>query len=101
MVKSRMDHSSCSLGDYVYVIGGKDTSTYHDTIERANFGNYLNELCVNFGVWELLQPSQSYFERMSGRMHPLVAPLNDSEILILGGQNSLGFRDDGFVLNIS
>ena len=100
MIRGRQSHSSCSEGDYVYVCGGQDSSAYLNSIERFNVTKYVEHGLEQ--AWQLLELKQGglgLWSTFSGRCQPLMAPLAESQILILGGRELFGFLSDGFILD--
>ena len=79
MTKARFGHSSCLLGNALYVNGGQSFDGSQLAIERlANINNGIGEASH---CWESLQISTKGLPRCS------MTPLNCSEkILILGSQ---------------
>jgi len=80
----RYQHSSCALGDQIYIFCGmrdsseaQDKDFYFPTIERLEVGKTR-------AFWEEvnLEDSPTVF-----LISPAVAPLNKNEILILGGRS--------------
>lgn len=77
---ARMFHSGCSLENSVYLFfGHQKLSNGHlePSIEILNTKTGANSL-----FWELFKPPMFSFR---ARVRALVAPLNDREILIVGG----------------
>lgn len=85
---ARRYHSSCSLRDNIYAIGGtNDQDEYFSSIE----------------ILEILRPQQRwvlvYQNAFSPRMCTAVIPIEDSQFVIIGGFNNLGEGElkDSFV----
>ena len=66
-------HSSAMLGGVIYVFFGYHYDSHVETIERLN-------VAANETNWIYLS-----IPGLSTRWLPLVAPLNDSELLVAGG----------------
>ena len=86
---ARRYHSSCSLRDHIYVIGGtNETDEYFGSIEILDMNIPRPQ------KWALL--NQDVF---SPRMSAAVIPINDTQFVIIGGFNNFGDGElkDSFV----
>ena len=79
METPRAAHSSCCLGQNLYVFAGRNATGYLNSIEYVNTISLID----NFNVqWELIQVPTDILMPCD---NVLVAPLNASKIAILGG----------------
>ena len=74
MNKSRCSHSSCFMGNHLYVSGGCNLEGHVASIERLAIAD--DESGTPLGGWETLQVSYEFFGRL------LMAPLDANEILL-------------------
>ena len=75
---ARMYAAACSLGDFVVVFAGVSKGVIVNSIERINISTKARSVFA----WELIElPSQL----LACRQSPIVIPLNNNEIAILGG----------------
>ena len=80
-----MNAAACSLGDSVFVFCGHGGSAYEiDSVERINVPAIGN----GGAAWELIYPPEEVF---GYRRLAVVVPLNESEIVILGGKGDLKY----------
>ena len=79
METPRAAHSSCCLGQNFYVFAGRNATGYLNSIEFINENALINNVNAR---WELIQVSTDIMMPCDG---VLVAPLNASQIAILGG----------------
>ena len=102
----RIFASGCALGDSVYVFGGKNNIGKElNTIEKlinpsaSNFqiqrrGDRLTadeeEAGIDIYAWQLIQPPTGFPESnyLGGKFRAVIAPLNQTEIVILGGHSN-------------
>ena len=84
--KARCFHSACTLNRMIYVFCGGD----------ENYKDYLNSIEVisetslvqnSTATWQLIEVPQNI---LIPREFPGVAPMNDTEIVIMGGHGSCG-----------
>lgn len=94
---ARQGHSSCYLGDYIYVCCGEGESGLLNSVERLRI---LQDHPSNQAsqIWQLV-PQQNFPSNFHPRQWLLTSPINDSEILIMGGHDG-SWRNDGFILNV-
>ena len=86
MNEERHLHSSCIQGTSLYVCGGLDQQHNPVSIERLADANLIT-LDESSGSWEYLNISAAFeVER------PLMMPLNQHEILIIGSEQDIGLR---------
>jgi len=71
MNQPRHSHSSCALGDRVYVFGGSDGHAKLDSVESFD---------VKQNEWSLFS-----VEGFTSRIFPVVCPISPTEIVIMGG----------------
>ena len=71
----RTSHASCAIQGFVYVCGGHDGKEARNSIERLDLRSHTKKM------WETLP----FIKCERGREDPMIAPLNHSEILIVGG----------------
>ena len=76
MIESRSYHSSCSIDEYLYVIGGQDKCL----IEKVNVSNLIRGEYMT--KWE---PIDIQIESFGEIWRGLVVPVSETEILIVGG----------------
>ena len=90
----RRSHSGCSLNDSVYVFCGYNkTNEWLNSIERLN-ANYF----VNAGTdsqWIAITVASGMIK---ARSNPIVAPMGEREIVILGGSFKR-YLADGYIFN--
>ena len=84
LVTERSRASSCCHGSYVYVFCGLSTNGSINTVERVAV-EALQPGRTSDARWELIKP---YPREISRRYQPIVAPLNDTQIVILGGNDN-------------
>lgn len=95
--KPRVGHASCTLNDMIYVFcGGVVNPDDNDDIGEPNPDNsieFLNARALINGTaqvtWQLVQLAEPNSSPLSARFLPVVAPLNSTEIVILGGDSSI------------
>ena len=91
----RSNHSSCCLGNYLYVCGGysKNRSFMLDI-------EYLRlDVLDKTSRWQQTKPVVYSHMMNYASLNPLMAPISETEILVLGGLDRLSFRSDGVILN--
>ena len=82
---AREYHSSCSFADFTYVIGGRTQNGMTDSIERLNSTEIVSRCYPLFfwsHTWQHIQVAGSSLPACHSA---LVCPLNDTEIIIMGG----------------
>ena len=89
MNNGRRNHSTCCLGEHVYVFGGSQVYT-------DSFGS-VESLHVGIGTaWMvILQPS-----RLNTRSKTAVAVLSQHQIACFGGLRDGDYLNDGYILDI-
>ena len=92
---ARYCHSACTLNGIVYVFCGYDGRDYLNSIEMISESSLLANATT---LWQLINVAENILTK---RETPAVAPLNDTEIAILGGWNSgsSGSLSDVIVFN--
>ena len=89
---ARYDHSSCTLGETLYVMGGDGQAS--NSIEKLD--NITGPAPSAFSKWKLIQCAESFVPRSNA----VFRAWNEREIVILGGKgsnhNNLG---DGWVFD--
>lgn len=82
--KPRQLHSSTSFGEMIYVFCGVDGSSgrknYLTSIEYLSAREHV--FGIGCQLWRLIELGK---ENLTPRCNPLVAPFNDTQILIAGG----------------
>ena len=99
--QKRHSHSSCTLGDFIYVCCGYDGSLFLSSIERLNVkALHASRLAVpqDWAFLCLKQPLDS--ETFKGRRNTLFAPISDKDLIILGGMGKLGRMGSGYIVDI-
>ena len=77
---TRYNHSACTLNGIVYVFCGLDGGDYVlNSIEMISESSLLANATT---LWQLIDVAENILTK---RSRPAVAPLNDTEIAILGG----------------
>ena len=80
--EARYATSACLLAGYAYVFAGRNSDTYMNSIEKIAADSLFSN---GPDFWTLIYVTQNVF---TPRACPAVAPLNDTEIAILGGWNN-------------
>ena len=82
---ARYNHSSCTLGKTLYVLGGLDhDNEYVDSIEKLT--NIDEPELSKFSRWQLFQPNSFFYKP---RIWPVFCALNKREMIILGGKEKV------------
>ena len=89
----RVFASACSIRDSVFVFAGINKSTYLNSVERLK----VPQIYIG-AVWELISLPEEVF---ASRLFPVVVPLNESDIAVLGGKDSKVFHKDVVVYNVT
>ena len=102
--KERADASSCEQGDFIYTFGGLKFSAGYQLadIERLNAIQFTQQKRNNAGstlAWELMNITTEDTIILTRRENAVMAPLNERQILILGGDGESGFKSDAYILN--
>jgi N-acetylneuraminic acid mutarotase len=79
--QARSHAAACCLKDQVYIFAGYDGINWLNSIEKIGAGSLISN---GRDRWELIQTSPTI---LSPRWFPAVAPLNNTEIMIFGGDN--------------
>ena len=91
---ARWYHSSCVQGRFLFVICGYNLiDRYLNSIEQLDTEADTNGSATQ---WNLISVSPDVLSVWSW---PLVVPINATEILIMGGWNSRGYKSDVYVFN--
>ena len=88
---ARYSHSACTLNGIVYVFCGYN-GNYLNSIEMISESSLLANATT---LWQLINVAENI---LTPRIGPAVAPLNDTEIAILGGHDD-NYRSDVIVFN--
>ena len=87
---ARQNHSGCALGDSLYIFGGFCMSDKLNSIEQMrNVQKYVQQV-GEATPWKLLDIPEYYLP--SQRFNAIVAPLDETKILILGGRDNARWR---------
>ena len=89
---ARIAHSACTLNGIVYVFCGYGDD-YLNSIEMISESSLLANATT---LWQLINVAENILTK---RSTPAVAPLNDTEIAILGGWNKPNSLSDVIVFN--
>ena len=89
---ARLLHSVCTLNGIVYVFCG-GTNVYLNSIEMISESSLLANATT---LWQLINVAENILTK---RADPAVAPLNDTEIAILGGWDGNNDLSDVIVFN--
>ena len=99
--RKRLSHSSCCISNFVYVSCGQDDQrSFNNIIESLDVGAFLANGAFKI-KWELIEIN--FDKSCNGvRLNSLMVPLNDTEILILGGYSTNKSKKlcDGFIFDI-
>ena len=91
--EGRMSHSSCFLGDKIYVFAGRNAQGLIDSIESLKITiDPTQQFTKN---WKLIYEENEFEPREA----LLCAPLNESEIVIMGGYMNGENSSDIFIFN--
>lgn len=87
LVEARAGASGCSLPGYIYVFCGmKEDRIRLNSIEQLQiFADDKPKLFVD-REWQLIQLKP---ENLSARSEPVIVPMNDTKIAILGGTGQI------------
>ena len=88
MNEARSQHSSCTLGKWLFVFGGYDGYKYLESIERCDME--ANSQWDSYNV-----------DAFTKRCSAAVSPLNSDSIVIFGGFVDLNSLQDVIILNAS
>ena len=89
----RIGASACILAGNAYVFAGRNES-YLNSIEKIAVDSLLSN---GPDLWTLINMPQNVF---TPRKNPVVAPLNDTEIAILGGHyENFSFKGDVLIFD--
>ena len=91
--KARYGHSACTLNGIVYVFCGWDGIYNLNSIEMITESTLLANATT---LWHLINVAENILIK---RTYPAVAPLNDTEIAILGGYDGNSTLSDVIVFN--
>ena len=80
---ARLKHSSCILGERIFVLGGE----HEVSVESLKVGAAQ--------LWEIIATSSQFGERR----YPALAKLNQHQIVCFGGRRNLSYLSDGYVLD--
>lgn len=96
LCEPRMSHSSCALDDrFIYTFGGYNGKTLTlGSIERLRALDYLRGRKKERWTQVELKTKQ----RISSRMDPVVCPVSETEIAVLGGFNG-GHLGTGYIFD--
>jgi len=83
---ARDNHSSCSVGEMIFVVCGDQDLAKLNSIEMLDYG-YNKE-----STWQLIK-----IEGLTPRISPLVSALTDVSILIMGGFDGREHLSDAFI----
>ena len=84
---ARSEHSSCAMGNEVYVFCGWDGSQYLSSIECLNVAEQQ-------AAWEIFT-----VDALTVRNSPVVCPLSDSDFVIMGGYADCNYLSDVIILD--
>ena len=84
---ARSEHSSCAMHDDVYVFCGWNGSEYLNSIEMFKSSQ-------ENALWEIFS-----IDAISCRNSPVVCPLSDTELLIMGGYAGANYLNDVLILD--
>ena len=91
--QARSNASGCYLPAYVYIFAGYTKDESINNIEKiASISLYSN--CKEH--WQLIEIPQNIF---TPRQNPAVAPLNDTDIVIMGGWHGGDYLNDVVVFD--
>ena len=83
LIRGRWASSSCVLAEYVYTFAGHQ-GQYINSIEKLKVKGAPGP---ESSAWQAIPPSSSF----TPRAWPVVCPLNDFEIVIIGGDIQDGY----------
>ena len=94
MIRGRWASSSCVLAEYVYTFAGHQ-GQYINSIEKLKVKGAPGP---ESSAWQAIPPSSSF----TPRAWPVVCPLNDFEIVIIGGDIQDGYQcfNDIFIFEV-
>ena len=94
MNKGRSGHAACLLGFHVFVFAGAiGFGKFANSIEKIHTSFLESNGTIHWTLIELREDSGLSRER------PAVAPLNESDIVILGGQAGLTYLGDVIIFD--
>ena len=83
LVEARAGASGCSLPGYIYIFCGmKEDRNRLNSIERLRIIAVDKPKLIVDREWQLIQLK---LENLTPRSNPVIVPLNDTKIAILGG----------------
>ena len=99
--QARSRQSSCSLQKFTYIFGGKGVPGFFadrqclSSIERID----MEALTTGrwFVVWEMLTVNNQ--QAISPRDDAAITPIDESKILIFGGENDVD-KSDGYIFDV-
>ena len=94
LIQARCNASACTLKGIVYVFCGWDEYSRKTNSIESISENYL--FSKSTATWQLIEVPQKI---LIPRSFPAVAPINDTEIAILGGYSYPCYLSDVVVLN--
>ena len=92
---ARTRTASCFLASYLYVFCGDHHGNKRKAVERLKIEASEDRQMEQ--AWQLICLKSKTI--LSPRTRPVACPLNDSQILIMGGYDSGRFKNDAFVLD--
>ena len=88
LVETRIKHSSCVLGSYIYTFCGQyEKSAYRNSIERIDADKVVHNSFDQIMSWEVLELPGDLSEKFIARELPIVAQISSTSLVILGGFN--------------
>ena len=99
MNQARRNHSSCSLGDYIYVCCGEDNNDSFNSFERLNVVSFLGG--TQDTSWEPLQIEEN--ELLTPRSNCSMAAFGSNKIIVFGGDNAQlgGLQAEGCIVEFT
>ena len=77
-------HSSCIQANFLFIFCGKG-SYFNDFNSKSDFLNSVERIDLTDGTrWELIEPLMN---DLMPRIYTLVCPVNESQIILMGGLN--------------
>ena len=90
----RCNHSSCTIGKTLYVLGGYEDIEVNYSIEKLT--NIDEPVAIASSRWQLIKLIESF----TPRFDPVFCAWNNRELIILGGINEDNKRfNDGWVFD--
>ena len=81
--QGRENHSSCCIGELIFVICGEESFKKLNSIEKLDFGYSSSR------TWEKIE-----LEQLTPRYCLVVCAISDKEILIMGGHDGESYLND-------